>query len=246
MGQRGRKTGMAILMAVMVLVIALAAARRFQWTILPDNLAGNLLSPSAANSSRGETAATKDGSAGKTGNSSTGVGYQTSLTVWGLHFDVLAAEISKQSGGLPRPDFGISEEVSFDSQDTLTSAHSYVRVRLTITNKRDEETVVSLNNTKLYIYADGDTVGSKYVTEYCELIGMDVKTTGPITQTFHYTMQPEQKQTFTFAYIIEDSYLEQKAELVLCMAPGGDSPQTPREYVDFVRLEPLLKKEDMS
>lgn len=242
MRERSHKAAVGIALAAMILVIGAAAAQKIDWSFLSGSMAGDLL---LSTPQEEETSLPAWGQTEKTTGQAANVPEEwnrTDLTVQGLHFEIHAAEISKESGGIPRPEFGIPNDVLFDDEDTLISDHSYVRVKLTIGCQRDEETVVSLNNTTLYIYENKEELGSRYGNKRRELVSMDVKTDGPITQRFHYTMQPGQEQDFIFHYIVEDKYITEKAELVLNIAPGGNGPQTPLQNVGYVRLAPLLEE----
>ena len=232
MNKYARKIITAALIVCMAVVIVIGFMKSGHLLPTDNNLWNNSSSSSPSDCAQSDT----NQSVTSTSSSSSSLSWrEKTATVCDLIFTVQKAEISKDTGGLPTPDI-LYEGQTMNTNGTLTSAHSYVRITVTIQNIASEETVLSLNNHYIHIYDHGEPLDGG------SLMTMDVNQSQQNTREYyHYTLQSGEHQSFQLGFIVADRLLRKDYDILHYPSPWGQTGSpTGNPNLAYIRLNDFI------
>jgi hypothetical protein len=129
-------------------------------------------------------------------------------------FWVLSARISKECD-LANMEQPRDESITIDN-GRLLGDYSYLFIEIEMKNNFTIEKETTMNNHKLKIMSGSTLVDKQYIY-------MTDKNQDRIGKRdyLHFILQPEEKEIITLIYIIQDSYIDDTLDLVLCLDPMG-------------------------
>lgn len=137
--------------------------------------------------------------------------------------------VAKDTQGLPYPTY-LSERrgETVDENGTLTSAHSYLFMDITVENQSDLARTfdISMSYPQFYVGEEWLDMQASF-----ELATQSINNDTDPQSRYTYMMQAGERVTYTRAYIFPDEKLEQVTDLILPVTFGADQLTISKEKI---------------